>query len=270
MIRQMFAASILMSAPLASAATISLQGSDTMAGYMTDVITASGLESSVVYTSGGSTLGEAALVAKTQHIAAMSRAFKPEALAQAAAAGVKVVEHVIGLDGVGVFVNSANGIPSLTLDQLKKIYTCEITNWSAVGGSNQAIKAYRRNDNSGTTDTFKTLVGITNFGACVKVVAETSDIAVMTSTEANAVGYAGLSAHRDGNREVALAKNAASKAVAPSPASIRSFEYPLSRNLYIYEAEGALSVTEQTLLDNILDRSFSDPILVDHEFLTLD
>ena len=68
---------------------------------------------------------------------------------------------------------------------------------------------------------------------------------------------------------LALAKDAASKAYLPSPANIRSFSYPMSRKLYVY-ATGVLTDAEQIMFDNIIDRSFSDPILVDNEFFTID
>ncbi|MCX6130862.1 MAG: substrate-binding domain-containing protein [Proteobacteria bacterium] len=274
MLRNLLMSTIALSAPVlmqtAHAASNSLQGSDTMAGYMSDIIVATGLEQSLVYQGGGSGLGEAALVAKTQGIAAMSRAFKAEQLAAAAAAGLNIQEHVVGLDGVGIFVNASNATSSLTLEQVKKIFSCEITNWSELGAADLAITAYRRNDNSGTTDTFKSLVGLKTFGACVKVLAETSDIAYVTANESSAVGYSGLSAGREGNKDLALSKDASSQAFSPSPANIRSFKYPLSRKLYVYEALGATSEAEKTLLQNILDRSFSDPILQDNEFFTLD
>lgn len=271
--RQLFFGSLWIGTSLfaqAYAGSLTLKGSDTLAPYMEDAIRGSGVESSVVYQGGGSSLGESALINKEQHLAPMSRAFKPEQLQKAAAAGIQIVEHVIGLDGVGVFVNKSNSTVSLTLDQLKKIYSCDITNWSAVGGQDEAITAYRRDDASGTTDTFKSLLGLSSFGSCVKVLNDTSAIADVTAKEASAVGYSGLSAIRDGNRELPLAKSADAPAYAPSPANIRSFDYPLARRLYVYEAVGSLTEGEQTLLNKILDRSFSDPILAKHDFFTLD
>ncbi len=274
MMRQLIISSLLIGSPLfsqnaAAQAPLSLRGSDTLAPYMNDVIATSRLEKSVVYQGGGSSLGETAILDKTQHLVPMSRSFKPEQLAKAAAAGILVAEHVIGLDGVGVFVNESNSTPSLTLDQLKKIYSCDIKNWSEVGGPDRAITVYRRDDASGTTDTFKSLVGLTNFGTCAKVLTHTADIATTTAVEPSAVGYAGLSALQDSNRDLPLAKDASSKAFTPSAENIRSFDYPLARRLYVYEAVGALTPAEQTLLDTILDRSVSDPILVKHEFLTV-
>ena len=271
MIRSLFISSIVFSAPL-FAQTSSLQGSDTLAGFVSDAIIASGLESQVVYQGGGSGKGEEALVNGLQGIAPMSRQVKPEALKKASDAGIKLVEHVIGLDGVGVFKNAANKVQSLTIDKVKGIFTCQLTNWSQVGGANLNIVAFRRDDFSGTTDTFKTLVGIKEFGACVTVVAETSDIAAYTANQPDAVGYAGLSAGREGNEAVSLSKTADSKAFLPLPSNIRSFNYPLARRLYIYEASGRVqpSAAERSLLNNILDRSFADPILLNNEFFTID
>lgn len=135
------------------------------------------------------------------------------------------------------------------------------------------IVVYRRDDFSGTTDTFKALTGVKAFGDCVKVLKETSDIAVATSTEENAVAYAGLSAGRpEENRPIALSLTQDSQSYLPTPTNIRSFNYPLARRLFVYEAAGTYvqKPAETALLTNILDRSFADPILVDNEFFTID
>lgn len=252
---------------------LSLQGSDTLSGFVSDVIVTSGLEDQVVYQGGGSGKGESAIIAGLQGIAPMSREMKPEALAAAEAAGITITKHEIGLDGIGIFVNVANPQQDITLSAVVKIFTCEVTNWSQLGGMNAPIVAYRRDDFSGTTDTLKSLTGIKEFGACVKVLKETSDIAVATATEANAVAYSGLSALRpDENRAIPLSLTQESKSYLPTPANIRSFNYPLARRLFVYEASGAYvqKPAETALLANILDRSFADPILVDNEFFTID
>ncbi len=271
MVHKILLGALVVSSPLMAQST-SIQGSDTLAGFVSDVIVASGLESKLVYQGGGSGKGEDALVNGQQGIAPMSREMKDEALAKAKAKGIKVIEHTIGLDGIAVFVNDGNSVKTLDLAQVKKIYSCTLTNWSQVGGQNQAIVVYRRNDASGTTDTFKTLVGIKEFGSCVKVVSETSDIAAFTSSNVNAIGYAGLSAGRDGNKALSLAKKEGGKAYVPTPGTIRNFNYPLARKLYVYEASGSVkpSAAEATLLGNMLDRSFADPLLQDNEFFTLD
>lgn len=248
-------------------------GSDTLGGVMTDAIIAAGLDQSIGYVGGGSGVGEKALANGEIGIAPMSRQMKPEAIAIAQAAGVTVLEHVIALDGVAVFVNGSNVTPGLDLNTLARIFSCEITSWAQVPGSGKsgAINAFRRDDLSGTTDTFKSLVGVKKFGACVTVVHETADIAEKTATDADAVGYAGLSAKNENNREVAISK-AGTAYVLPTAGTIRNETYPLSRKLYIYEASGARTPNqvEAQLLEQLLDRSFLDPIVQDHDFVTLD
>lgn len=253
------------------AAPLAIQGSDTMAGVITDALIAGGLDGSIQYIGGGSGKGEAALVAGTQGIAPMSRAFADTAKASASAKGISLEEHIIGLDAVGLWVKSDNAVKSLDLDTVRKIYSCEITDWSALGAGSGAIKVFARNDVSGTTDTFKKLVKIDKFGPCVTALAETADIAVKTSGDVAAIGFSGLSAKRPQNRIVPLAAAAGSEAFEPTAANVRAFKYPLSRNLYVYEAKGSLipGQAENQLLDLMLDPSFINPILLDHDFITL-
>lgn len=266
--------SMALVAPAALAQTHSLRGSDTLAGVMTDAIVAAGLDGRVAYLGGGSTLGESSLVGREQGISPMSRLFKQAALDAASATGISPVAHVIGLDGVGVFINAGNGTAKLSLGQLKAIFTCALTQWQDIPGSGLAgpIRVVRRNDSSGTTDTFKSLVGISQFGACAMPLAETADIAEVTASDATAIGYAGMTARRDGNRAAAVASSDAALGVLPTVATIRSKAYPLARELYVYEATGSHrpNELEATLLGYLLDRSFMDPILQDNDFYTVD
>ncbi len=273
--KKMMIAVLLTAATAAIAQTkVSISGSDTMGGVMTDAIIAAGMNQKIAYTGGGSGVGEKAMANAEISITAMSREFKPEALDLAKVKGIVPVGHVIALDGIGIYVNSSNPLVSLDFVTLSKIFTCDITSWNQVPGSgkNGPIKAYRRNDQSGTTDTFKNLVGVKTFGACVTVVNETADIADRTGTEVEAIGYAGLSAITAKNREVAIMQKAGQVAILPNTTTIRNGSYPLSRKLFIYEASGSKSPAgaEQELLGYLLDRSFLDPIVQDHDFVTID
>jgi phosphate transport system substrate-binding protein len=269
-----FAALLTVSA-IASAQTKQvLAGSDTLAGAMTDAIIQSGLDQSLSYVGGGSGTGEKNLVAGDQGIAAMSREMKEEALQALRSQGNGVQAHILALDGISVFVQNGNATPSLDVATVAKIFTCELTRWEQVQGSGLKgdIHAYRRNDASGTTDAFKHFTGIKTFGACVTAVNETTDISDKTSRDVLAVGYAGLSGKVEGNRSVALAAKAGAPSVLPTTATIRNGSYPFARKLYVYEINGARKANEAelALLSYITDRSFMDPIMQAHEFITLD
>ncbi len=268
------AVSLLVSASAFANAKFVFSGSDTLAGVMTDAIIASGLDQQMQYAGGGSGLAEKNMVSGDQGLGPMSREMKPEFRQQMLSAGVTPVDHIIGLDGISLFVKASNPVASLDLPTLTRIFTCEFVKWEQIpnSGLRGQINAYRRNDASGTTDAFKHFTGLKQFGACVKVMNETADIAEATARDGMGIGYAGLSGKIDGNRAVAIARTAGAPAIQPTTATIRNFSYPLSRNLYIYEVTGSRAVNEveQQLLDNVTDRSFMDPIMQAHEFITID
>ena len=73
-------------------------------------------------------------------------------------AGVEFEMVGIGRDGFVFIANKENPIKSLTIDQIQKIYTGEITNWSEVGGENIDIVAYQRGKNSGSQNLMEKMV----------------------------------------------------------------------------------------------------------------
>lgn len=109
--------------------------------------------------------------------------------------GVEVLQ--LCLDGIAVVVNNSNtAVTNLTEEQLLDIYTGDITNWSAVGGSNAAISVMHREDGSGTRDAFLELVGFDEETMTLVGGAGThSSTSVMMEAVAgdvNAIGYISL------------------------------------------------------------------------------
>lgn len=251
-----------------------ISGSDTLAGVMTDAIVGAGLTELISYVGGGSGVGEKALLNGEIGVTAMSREIKPEIANQLEAVGAHAVPYVLGLDGLGIFVNASSPLAGMDFSTLSRIFSCEIRTWDQVSGSGKVgpINAFRRNDQSGTTDTFKHLLGFKKFGDCVTVVNDTQDISERTSQDPNSIGFAGLSAKKEGNKTLAISRLPAGPFVSPNVVTIRNESYPLSRKLYIYTVTGArnANVIEAQLLKQLTDRSFMDPILEDHDFITLD
>lgn len=71
---------------------------------------------------------------------------------------VALIEKPIAKDALTFMVNNSNPIESLTVEQIRKIYTGDITNWQEVGGDNMLITPYVRNRNSGSQEKFETMV----------------------------------------------------------------------------------------------------------------
>ncbi len=108
-----------------------------------------------------------------------------------------VTATTIALDGIAIIVNNANPVQDLTIEQIAKIATGEVTNWKDVGGEDAPIVLIGREAGSGTRDGFESIVGVSD--KCQYAQELTSTGAVITGVAANngAIGYASLSALKD-------------------------------------------------------------------------
>jgi phosphate transport system substrate-binding protein len=71
----------------------------------------------------------------------------------------EMIEYTpIAVDSLVFIVNLSNPIDNLTIEQIQKIYTGEITNWKQVGGDDVEIAAFQRNTGSGSQTLMEKLV----------------------------------------------------------------------------------------------------------------
>lgn len=87
-----------------------------------------------------------------------ARGISRDEIKTAEAEGVELLSRPIAKDAFVFIVNSKNPVRSLSVEQIKRIYMGEITNWSEVGGNDAAIKAYCRDPNSGSQEKMETVV----------------------------------------------------------------------------------------------------------------
>lgn len=144
-------------------------------------------------------------------------------------------EHVLALDGLAVIVNPANRVRRLTLQQIAQVFAGQITDWSQLGGAAQPIVAHRRDDKSGTFDTFNALV-LAPFklkpAPAVKAHESSENLSDEVSRDPNAIGFIGLPYI---NRNVAVSiGTACGIASGPSTFTVKTESYPLSRRLFLY------------------------------------
>src|SRR5471030_2835107 len=105
----------------------------------------------------GSTTGIAAIIDGTAQIGMSSRRAKTSEIGAASAKGIHMKPTIVAYDGIAVIVNSANPLKTLTKKQVEQIFTGDVSDWSAVGGSGGKISIYTRNTSSGTYSDFKEL-----------------------------------------------------------------------------------------------------------------
>ncbi len=165
----------------------------------------------------GSGAGIESLNKKSVDIGNSSRSLKDEEKNNGA------VENVIALDGIAIIVSKSNGVASLTKDELCKIYTGEITNWSEVGGNDEAIVVIGREPGSGTRGAFEELLKIEDKCTYAQELDSTGGVLGKVASIDGAIGYVSLDVVDDTVNAVAL------DGVAATEANIIAGDYTLSR-----------------------------------------
>jgi len=178
----------------------------------------------------GSTTGIAAIIDGTAQIGMSSRKAKPTEISAGTAKGVTLKETVVAFDGIGIIVSASNPLSKLTQRQVEQIFAGDITDWSAVGGTPGTISIYTRNTSSGTYSDFKALaMKNRDYAPSSQKMASPEQIAAEVAKNPAGIGYVGLD----------LINNPGVKAIAvdgktPTPESVTSHAYPLSRPTFYY------------------------------------
>lgn len=104
----------------------------------------------------------------------------------------KLNATVVGLDGIALVVNPANKLEDITLQDLAKVYSGEITNWKELGGDDKAIVVIGREDGSGTRDGFESIVMGDKEPKYAQELESTGSVINAVATTDGAIGYASL------------------------------------------------------------------------------
>ena len=185
----------------------------------------------VSYDPTGSGAGITGATDKTRDIGLSSRALKDDEKAD-------VEGTTIALDGIAIIVNNASKVEDLTVDQLKQMFTGEITNWSEVGGDDGEIVLIGREAGSGTRDGFESIVDVKD--SCKYAQELTATGAVISAVEANplAIGYASLSAVGDTVKMVTVG------GVECSEETVKDGSYEVQRP-FVFVTNKSVTLSEQ-------------------------
>ena len=185
----------------------------------------------VSYDPTGSGAGITGAADKTLDIGLSSRALKDDEKAD-------VEGTTIALDGIAIIVNNASKVEDLTVDQLKQMFTGEITNWSEVGGDDGEIVLIGREAGSGTRDGFESIVEVKD--SCKYAQELTATGAVISAVEANplAIGYASLSAVGDTVKMVTVG------GVECSEDTVKDGSYEVQRP-FVFVTNKSVTLSEQ-------------------------
>ena len=134
--------------------------------------------------------------------------------------GVELVYVPIGLEGFVFFVNKNNPVDSLETEQIRKIYSCEYTNWSDVGGADRIINPVTRLEGSGSQTAFEAFMGEYKIG-------RKSPLAITGASIGFSFRY-----YMDGIVENENVKMIALNGVYPSEENIKKRTYPIVSQFY--------------------------------------
>lgn len=188
-------------------------------------------------TGGGSGVGIAALINGTTDVAEASRSMKDKEIAKLKVRqGKDALELPVAVDGLAVYLHQSNPIQELSLEQLRGIYTGAIRNWKQVGGKDERILLYGRENSSGTYVYFKEQVlRKADYYPTVQTLPGTAAVINAVAKDPRGIGYGGI-AYAAGVKAIKVKKDAATPGVEPTLENVLAGRYPISRYLYWYMA----------------------------------
>lgn len=183
----------------------------------------------IALSGGGSGNGMKALLDGLTTIAMTSRDIKDSEKEQAVRKGVDPVRTAVAVDALVPVVNPQNPVKSLTLEQLKNIFTGKITNWKEIGGNDAKIVVISRDTSSGTYETWEELV-MKKAKVMPQALLQASNGAVVQalSKNRNAIGYVGIGYLTPSIKDLHIGE------LVATPESALSKKWPLARELYLF------------------------------------
>ena len=228
-------------APAALSGTVATDGSTSMEkviGALGEAFMEANSGVNFTYNPTGSGSGITAVSEGRCDIGLSSRALKDSEVASG------LVGTVLAYDGIAVIVNPANTVEDLDIETIAKIYTGEITNWSAVGGADAEIVLVGREAGSGTRSGFEELTETVDKCKYRQELTSTGDVITAVAQNPDAIGYASLASVKDSVKALKVA------GVTPTEETVKDGTYLIQRPFVLVTKEGvALSPVAQAFFD---------------------
>ena len=180
----------------------------------------------------------------------------PEQIEEAKSNGTEFIFTPIGDEAFVFFTHKDNPVDSLTIEQVKGIYSGEITNWKEVGGKNIPIKAYQRNSGSGSQSMMERFMGDTSLMTPPKhqiqdLMSGIIDRVTDYQNRNSAIGFS-YRYYLTGIMENPKVKVLKINGIAPTNENVRNGSYPIRTPIYAVTYEGQENENVETFLDWVL------------------
>ena len=234
--------------------SVSTNGSTSMEkviGALSEQFMADNSGVSSTYDPTGSGAGIEAASNGSADIGLASRALKDEEKAGG------LTETVVALDGIAVIVNADSKVEDLSVEQIAKIFTGEITDWSEVGGEAGKISCIGREAGSGTRDGFESITGTKDACKLDQELTSTGGVIEAVAGNANAIGYASLSAVEGKDTVKAVTVGG----VACTEETVLDGSYAIQRPfVLVTKTDASLSTAAQAFFDYTTSTAANDLI----------
>lgn len=225
--------------------TISISGSTSVGplmGKLAEKYEADNNNVSIEINEVGSSAGIKDAINGVSEMGMSSRELKSEEASQLKAT-------TIAYDGIAIITNKNNSIKNITIDEIKGIYTGQITNWNQIeGGKDAPIVVVSREEGSGTRDAFQEIIGYKSeeLIANAMITNATGAVKETVSGNKNSIGFVSFE-YLDDKVNIVNVEN-----VEPKAELVQSGEYKISRPFIVVNKEGKLSLEGQKFIDFIL------------------
>ena len=241
-------------APAALSGSVSTNGSTSMEkviGALSEQFMADNSGVTVTYDPTGSGAGIEAASNDSADIGLASRTLKDEEKAGG------LTETIVALDGIAVIVSAGSKVENLTVEQIGKIFTGEITDWSEVGGDAGTISCIGREAGSGTRDGFESITDTKDACKLDQELTSTGGVIEAVAGNPNAIGYASLSAVEGKDTIKAVTVGG----VACTEATVLDGSYAIQRPfVLVTKTDATLSPAAQAFFDYATSTAANDLI----------
>ncbi|MEI4770291.1 phosphate ABC transporter substrate-binding protein [Psychrobacillus sp. FJAT-51614] len=225
-------------------ATVSISGS-TSVGPLAEKLAAKYSETNdtrIEINQIGSSAGITNAISGVSEIGMSSRDLKEEEKANG------LNEVVIAYDGIVVVTHPSNKVKDLTIEQIKQIFTGEVTNWNELGGDDMEIVVVSREDGSGSRDAFQEIVDYSS-GELVRssiIASGNGNIKTTVSNNKHAVGFISFEYIDESISTIDI------NGVEATAENVLQGKYSLSRPFLFVYKDGQLTDAGQRFIDFIL------------------
>ncbi|MER2078605.1 phosphate ABC transporter substrate-binding protein [Psychrobacillus psychrotolerans] len=225
-------------------ATVSISGS-TSVGPLAEKLAAKYTEkanTNIEINQIGSSAGITNAISGVSEIGMSSRDLKEEEVASG------LNEVIIAYDGIVVVTHPSNKVKDLTMEQVKQIFTGEITNWSELGGDDLEIVVVSREDGSGSRDAFQEIVEYSS-GELIRnsiIASGNGNIKTTVANNKHAVGFISFEYIDENISTIDI------NGVEATAENVLQKKYSLSRPFLFVYKEGQLTEAGQQFIDFIL------------------